>query len=124
VSRVFVSYSRMDAGFATWLRDALVARGLEVWLDVDEIGAADDWRSVVAAAIGDAEAFVFVVSRDSLRSDMCLHELRLALAYETRVVALLRDATPDLPNELARVEHVAAGDPDVADRLVLALAGA
>ena len=122
MTRIFVSYSRRDSAFATGLRDALVARGLEVWLDVDEIGDADDWRSAVEEAIGSVDAFVFVVSGDSLRSDMCLHELRLALACGTRVVALLRHAPPELPAELAHVEQVAADDADVADRLALALA--
>ena len=40
---VFVSYSRKDIAFARILHEALVERGLETWIDWQDIPPTADW---------------------------------------------------------------------------------
>jgi hypothetical protein len=68
---VFVSYSRQDKPFVEGrLLPALAARGKDVWIDLEDIPPAADWRERIWDGIGAARAFVFVLSpsRLNLRS--------------------------------------------------------
>ena len=55
---VFLSYAREDTDFVEGrLTRALVARGKDVWIDVEDIrGGASDWRATVWAGIESATA--------------------------------------------------------------------
>ena len=70
---VFVSYAREDKEFVERrLTKALVERGKDVWIDVEDIrGGASDWRASVWAGIESAKVIVFVLTPDSLASTVC-----------------------------------------------------
>jgi TIR domain len=51
-TRVFISYSRKDGAFAEALRDALIARSFEAYLDKHDIAPGEPWRDVVFIKIG------------------------------------------------------------------------
>jgi len=108
MSAIFVSYARADLSFVRELRSELVKSGHEVWLDVEQIALDDDWLAAIEAAVEHAEALVFVVSRESLRSESCMHELRLAAAHRKRIIALSCGGVEDksLPEELASSESI------------------
>jgi TIR domain len=110
VNAIFVSYAHADLSFVRELRSGLVKSGHEVWLDVDEIAPSDDWLASIERALENAEALVFVVSRESLRSESCMHELRLAAAHGKRIIALIRSCVEDkpMPDELAGSESIKA----------------
>ena len=80
---VFVSYAREDAGFVQGLNLALAEHGKSVWVDVEAIPPTAEWRAEVEAGIESADAFVAVISPDSLRSEVCASELAHA-AEQTR----------------------------------------
>jgi TIR domain len=82
VADVFVSYARVDAPFVRKLRDALHALERESWVDLDDIPPSAEWLKEVFAGIEGSDTFVFVISPDSVRSDVCNLELRHALAQE------------------------------------------
>ncbi|MEO1407930.1 MAG: toll/interleukin-1 receptor domain-containing protein [Pseudomonadota bacterium] len=42
--RVFISYSRKDLSIAEGLREGLVDRGIEAFLDVHDIAPGEDWK--------------------------------------------------------------------------------
>jgi TIR domain len=112
VSGIFVCYAHADSRFAQDLRAGLVQDGLEVWLDADELDPTDDWRVSVERALAGAKAVVFLASASSLRSEECLHELRLAVAHGKRIVAIRLAGVGNerLPEELAGAVSIEAGE--------------
>ena len=65
---VFLSYSRRDTDFVKRLADALKERGKDVWVDVNGIRDAEVFPVALRRAIEGSDAFVFVISPDSVAS--------------------------------------------------------
>ncbi len=93
----FVSYAREDKSFvADALVPSLETRGHDLWVDLTGIPPAADWRSRIEAAVEASKAFVFVLSPDSVSSDECEREWRLATELHKKIVPVLRrDVEPE-----------------------------
>ena len=65
---IFISYSRRDKDFVTQLSDALRARGKDAWIDFKDIPASAEWLREIQDGIDEADAFLFVLSPDSISS--------------------------------------------------------
>jgi hypothetical protein len=92
--RVFISYSREDAEFADALSRALSERGIEVWMDRNEIHAGDDWVLVTERAMAASDLILLLLSREYSLEGFANYERALAtkLATESshiRVVPVL-----------------------------------
>jgi hypothetical protein len=74
-AKVFVSYSRKDAGFAQMLVAALAERGFDSFLDKTDIAPGEPWKERLAGLIAAADTVVFTVSPDSVASTICAWEL-------------------------------------------------
>ena len=74
-TRVFISYSRKDMAFADRLEAALKVRGFEVLIDREEIYAFEDWWKRIEALISGAYTIAFVLSPDSVASEVALKEV-------------------------------------------------
>src|SRR5258708_34785098 len=70
-AKVFVSYAREDLAFVERLEAALKERGIVPLIDKTEIYAFDEWWKRIETVIGQADTFVFVISPDSVASDVC-----------------------------------------------------
>src|SRR5215213_7658942 len=102
----FVSYSRRDQPFVVELKEALERRGRNVWIDADDIPPGAPWRRELGTGIEAADAFVFVISPDSVASPECAEELTRATELGKRLVPVLyRDVRP-LPDALASVQYI------------------
>lgn len=86
---VFVSYAREDADFVRRLTAALAERDKSAWVDWQDIPPTAEWLAEVYAGIEAADAFVAVISPDSLASDVCALELEHAIEHNKRFVPLL-----------------------------------
>jgi len=86
---VFISYSRKDKAFVKKLNDALDSAGVHAWVDWEGIELASDWMQTITAAIQDTDAFLFVVSPDSLKSKICTDELEIALNLNKKLIPIL-----------------------------------
>ncbi len=87
---VFISYSRKDKDFVHQLNDALAAQQRNTWVDWEDIPATADWWKEVTTGIEQADAFVFIISPDSVRSQVCRNEITHAVANNKRFIPLLR----------------------------------
>ena len=85
---VFISYSRRDLAFTKRLSVALTERGMEVWVDVEDLPPASRWDDELKDAIRAAHAFVFVISADSVASKECARELDYAAGLNKRIVPI------------------------------------
>lgn len=78
----FISYVREDSDEVDGLEAALVAAGIKVWRDKNDIGPGDDWKRVIRQAIqGNSLAFIpcfSTVANDRERSVM-REEIHLAI---------------------------------------------
>jgi WD40 repeat protein len=113
---VFVSYSRSDKEFVGRLADGLKGRGKDVWIDVDGIRDAERFPEALKRAIEGSDAFVFIISPDSVASAFCEQEVQHAAVLNKRIVPVeLRPVADDeLPDEVRYRNWIAvesAGTP-------------
>ncbi|MDJ0705956.1 MAG: TIR domain-containing protein [Leptolyngbyaceae cyanobacterium MO_188.B28] len=87
---VFISYGRDDSkAFAAKLHQRLMAEGLEVWFDFEDIPLGVDFQSEINGGIEKAHNFLFVISPSSVNSKYCLKEIEHALKHNKRIIPLL-----------------------------------
>lgn len=108
MSHIFISYSRKDKAFVTRLFDAFEAAGRDVWLDVKDIPPNAEWMAEISQSIEGADDFVFVISPDSLRSEICGHELAHAIAHNKRLVPVVwrEPAGEKIPPDLGKLNWI------------------
>jgi len=87
--KVFISYSRKDKEFVQKLNDALDNAGVKAWVDWEGIELASDWMETISNAIQSNDAFLFVISPDSLRSKVCADELELGIKLNKKLIPIL-----------------------------------
>src|SRR4051794_27779181 len=126
-AKVFLSYSRKDIAFVDQLDAALKARGFEPLIDRTEIYAFEDWWKRIEALIGRADTVVFVLSPDSVSSDVALKEVSFAISLNKRFAPIVYRRVDDatVPVSLAKLNFVffdnEAHFEECADRLADAL---
>jgi WD40 repeat protein len=86
---LFISYSRKDKEFVKRLQETLAAQGRDVWVDWEDIPPTADWRNEIHQGIANSNAFVYVISPDSVKSEVCGEELVYAVENKKRFVPLL-----------------------------------
>jgi WD40 repeat protein len=80
----------------------LKERGKQVWVDVDGIRDTERFPEALRRAIESSDAFVFVISPDSVSSEFCEQEVAHAAGLNKRIVPLALRPVPDteLPEEI------------------------
>lgn len=86
---VFISYSRKDKAFVQKLNNALDTAGIQAWVDWEGIELASDWMQRITDAIQKHNAFIFVISPDSIKSKVCSEELELGLKFNKKIIPVL-----------------------------------
>ena len=86
---VFISYSRKDEDFVRKLHDALVQKGRDVWVDWEDIPLTADWWREIQTGIDAANTFMFIISPDSARSEVCYNEVDYANKNHKRIVPVV-----------------------------------
>ncbi len=88
-SKIFLSYSRRNKEFAQKLNASLDSNGVDAWVDWEGIPLSSDWMDEITRAIEAADAFLFIITPDSLASKVCMEELELGLKYHKKLVPIL-----------------------------------
>ena len=88
----FISYSRRDVEFVRELYTALAAHDKDIWADWEDIPITAEWLLEVYRGIESSDNFLFVITPDSLASDVCARELAHAVEKNKRLVPVLRRA--------------------------------
>jgi WD40 repeat protein len=100
------------------LKDALEELGRNIWIDADDIPPGAAWRRELGTGIEAANAFVFVISPDSVASRECAEELTRATDLGKRLVPVLYKNAPGVPEPLTSVQYIDAEDGSDFDRSV------
>lgn len=95
-NETFLSYARADKEQIKRLFDALLAKGIDLWLDADDIRGATVWMDALLTAIQNCHNFIYAISEHSLQSPYCQMELSHALRLNKRIIpVLIADVHPD-----------------------------
>ena len=110
----FISYSRKDIKFVERLSNELEHRDRKAWVDLGQIPPGDKWENTIYKAIEGTNAFIFVLTPDSVTSKVAEKELAHAVANNKRVVPVVyRDVKADLvPKSLAELNWIFCREND------------
>ncbi|HIA64913.1 TPA: TIR domain-containing protein [Candidatus Poribacteria bacterium] len=92
---VFISYSRKDIEFAQRIHQELEARDREPWVDWQDIPPTAEWLDEVYAGIQAADTFLFIISPDSVVSEICTLEIEHAIQHNKRLVPVVLHGVAD-----------------------------
>jgi len=120
MTRVFISYSRLDGEAVLPFVDRLRAAGFAVWIDQASIHAAVPWRQEIIKAIRTSDLVIAMQSPAWHRSASCADELAITRGYNKAVLYV--DITDRSTNWLAAVK---AADAQVGtdERILAGLLG-
>jgi WD40 repeat protein len=102
-------------------------RGLEPWIDWEDIPPSADWLAEVYQAIEGTDTFVFIVSQASIQSEVCAKEIAHANENHKRLIpVVLGEIDPrTVPPAVAALNWIIFRDPDgyqeAFDRLLQAI---
>jgi hypothetical protein len=109
---VFISYSRKDGEAADRLHAALLAQGLNPYLDKHDIAAGEDWKARLGGLIETADTMVFLISPDSIASAVCDWEINHAELKGKRILPVLARDAENVPERLQRLNYVFMRTPE------------
>jgi len=121
---VFISYSRKDKEFVRRLDEDLKRRDREAWVDWEGIPSGDTWEKTIYGTIEFTHTFIFVLTPDSIASEVCGREIAHAAANNKRLVPIVhRDVAADkVPKSLGELNWIFFRDNNEAtDKLISAL---
>lgn len=103
----FISYSRKNKAFVHALATAFEQHQHDIWVDWEGIPHGADWWHEIELGIEASHSFVFVISPDSIASEVCMKELKHAVDNNKRLVPLLyQEVSGKIPPELACLNWV------------------
>src|ERR1700752_964055 len=88
MSDIFISYARKDIDFAGKIVQALAENDLDTWIDWKSIPKGEDWGQEIYRGIEEADAFLFLISPDSVMSEMCNKEIAHAVKNGKRILPI------------------------------------
>lgn len=92
----FISYGRPDSrDFTIALKERLTTAGLNIWVDLQNIPLAVDFRNEIKDGIEKADNFLFIISPHAVNSAYCRQEIEYALKCSKRIVPVLHKAQID-----------------------------
>jgi WD40 repeat protein len=111
---VFVSYSRKDKEFVLRLDEELKRRGREAWVDWEGIRPTEEFMQAIYGAIESTDTFVFVLTPDSVASEVCGREIAHAAAHNKRMVPIVAREVEAraVPESLAKLNWIFCRDSD------------
>lgn len=104
--KLFISYAHVDKFLVnTQIVDILTSAGHSVWFD-ERLVVGGDWKKQLADEIANSDALVYVMTPESVASEWCQWELKIAVEKQKPIVpVLLQERTP-LPDSLRNIQFV------------------
>lgn len=96
---VFISYAEKDQAYAASLGRALTAAGVHVW-GPHELTTGGNWALEAGKALANADAFVVLVSPDSVASEWVRREIEFGISsprFKGRLIPVLVRPTQQVP---------------------------
>ena len=84
---IFISYAREDEAFAQRLDRALKDRGADMWVYGEDIRRSAECMMDIRGGMVAADTVLFLLSPDSVASEVCGQEVAHAVAHNSRLAA-------------------------------------
>ncbi len=88
-----------------WIARQLAAGGFEIWIDRRDIPGGVDWSDTIETAIKEAEAFVLMISPNSITSSEVYRELEIAHSRDVRIIPVILRPVEELPESFSQIVH-------------------
>ena len=103
----FISYSRKNKVFVQQLAEAFQQAERDIWIDREGIAHGSDWWNEIEEGIQDSNCFIFIITPESIASEICDRELQHAIDFNKRLIPILRtDITGKIPDDLAKLDWI------------------
>lgn len=114
MARIFISYSRKNIDFARRLTGELQARDIDFWVDWDGIPPTVDWMQQIQKGIEEADLFLFIISPDSIKSQVCKKEIAIAVQNGKRLIPVVASEINwnEAPPEVSQLNYIFFRDTD------------
>jgi WD40 repeat protein len=109
---IFISYSRQNSDFVKQFVAELGNHNIDPWFDMDDIPKSREWWREIQKGIEGANAFVFIISADSLQSQVCNWELAHALNLSKKIIPVLYEDVFANKDLLAGLSNLVWENPD------------
>ncbi|MBC1276107.1 TIR domain-containing protein [Nostoc sp. UCD121] len=106
MAEAFISYSRKDKEFVKKLYEALKQQKRDIWVDWEGIPSTADWRKEIYEGIEGADNFIFIISPNSVVSEVCGEEIEHALKHNKRLVPIVWQYVEGVDPELAKINYI------------------
>lgn len=105
---IFISYAREDKEFVQHLHNELRTNGREDWVDWKDIPPTAEWMQEIRSAIEATDAFVIIVSPDSISSAVYKQEIDHAVKNNKRLIPIIRCEVSEgsIPADLAKLNWI------------------
>ena len=103
----FVSYARGDQAFVLRFAHDLKTAGVDVWMDLINLGIGQNWDRALEAAVRGSEGFIIILSPRSVASENVADEVGVALGSGKHIIPILYEPCT-IPMRLARVQYIDA----------------
>lgn len=120
MTRIFVSYARVDIYLVRQLVAILEAGGHEAWFD-HRLLPGQDWKEQLRGGIHSCDAFVYALTPESIASEWCRWEFARAIEMGKPIIPVLFQANTNLPDLLSCTQYVDFSQgptPEAAARLM------
>lgn len=108
--KIFISYGRDEyTSEVHAIRDAISARGHEVWFDSEQLAGGLDWEQRIEAGISWCDQIVLTLTPHSVRrpDGYCLNEIAKALELRKPIIPLLLTQVPlGVPTSICRIQYL------------------
>jgi WD40 repeat protein len=104
----FISYSRKNIAFARLLLDAFEKNDIQAWIDWQDIPPSAIWLAEVYEAIEQSDTFIYIISENSVTSEVCSLEIEHALKNNKRLIPIVvNEVEPStVPGPLAELNWI------------------
>lgn len=100
--RLFVSYARVDKPYCIQIIDTLDVH--EVWYD-QRLYAGQNWWREILRRLDWCEGFIYLLSPESVASEYCQREFRLAQSLGRHIFPVLVHQDTDIPESIRDIQY-------------------
>jgi formylglycine-generating enzyme required for sulfatase activity len=100
--RLFLSYARVDKPFCVQIAEMLDIH--EIWYD-QRLYAGQQWWKEILRRLDWCEGFVYLMSPESLQSEYCIKEYKIALSTGKPIFPVLIHPDARVPERLAHIQY-------------------
>ncbi len=105
MTRIFVSYSRVDQKFALRLKESLEKIGIDVWLDLEDIEPGIKWSTAIQNGLIQSDLMVLILSPESVASQNVEDEWQYFLDERKPIVPVYwRECRPHF--QISRLQYI------------------